>query len=448
MSTPIKKRRRAPYSEQRRFETGRTRQMMSCIRCHTQRIRCEMNPGGDHLPCVKCSNFTPRIFFLGCLRYKITDSVLFRTSFGPYTFYKNHPVVGPDYGDFSLQKTRSWVGEEVHVLETTQDMGSVCRLEVRQFEPPEEIDAVDVKGRSMYYIPWAIADEDRATLAVNNFLDECMVPYLSSLLDEGDELVWEVFTSAIRFGYVLRKQSVVRDVLRLWVACRFMEGKWRCCGRDTLGAGELKNPFRSADWVSPPPYIDYQSGSITAERILSPLRVSVLRTLQDLVEEKKPENWYTTFLVTFILLHNYERGVAFQRAFWAKRKAKLLYLDMPLIRGIHSGAKAILAYFHWSCKGNIPFAADFNWNSKKAQSMANIDAEQASFMVRLGNLARQKADEMENISRSDNYDTPYWFTSQIFEGRWSPRDTLEHSPPAQPLTPAAVYGPAAPPLAS
>jgi hypothetical protein len=63
---------------------------------------------------------------------------------------------------------------------------------------------------------------------------------------------------------------------------------------------------------------------------------------------------------------------------------------MPLIRGIHSGAKAILAYFHWSCKGNIPFAADFNWNSKKAQSMANIDAEQGSFMVRLGNLARQK----------------------------------------------------------
>jgi hypothetical protein len=39
MSTPIKKRRRAPYSEQRRFETGRTRKMMSCIRCHTQRIR-------------------------------------------------------------------------------------------------------------------------------------------------------------------------------------------------------------------------------------------------------------------------------------------------------------------------------------------------------------------------------------------------------------------------
>ena len=63
---------------------------------------------------------------------------------------------------------------------------------------------------------------------------------------------------------------------------------------------------------------------------------------------------------------------------------------MSLVRGIHSGAKAILAHFHWSCKGNVPFAADFDWNSKKAQSMANLNAEQAMFMVRLGHLARQK----------------------------------------------------------
>jgi hypothetical protein len=98
------------------------------------------------------------------------------------------------------------VGDQIHVLEITQDMGSVCRLEVRQFDPPVEIDAVDLKGRSMYSVPWAIADGDRATIAINKFLDECKVLYLNSLLDDSDELVWDVFHSAIRIAYMPGKQ--------------------------------------------------------------------------------------------------------------------------------------------------------------------------------------------------------------------------------------------------
>lgn len=201
---------------------------------------------------------------------------------------------------------------------------------------------------------------------------------------------------------------LLRHALRLWVGCRFVEGKWHCVGEDKLGAAKAKSPYRSPDWVSVPPYIDYQFASVVMHRVLEPLRVATLRTLQRLVEGNKPKDWYTIVLVTFILLHNYERGVFFQRGFWAKRKVpvssgtcrlnaliahsftQVLYLDMELIRGIHSGAKAILAHFHYSCKGNVPFSPNFDWDSKEAQRMAEINQEQIQFMMRLRVLARQK----------------------------------------------------------
>ena len=121
------------------------------------------------------------------------------------------------------------------------------------------------------------------------------------------------------------KDELLQNVLRLWVACRFIEGRWRCCGWDNLGAEALKNPFRPDDWISPQPYIDYQLGSIIIERIIRPLRDSTLKKLDDLVYDNKPENWFRIFLITFIILHNYELGVMFQVAFSAKRHVKVCF---------------------------------------------------------------------------------------------------------------------------
>jgi hypothetical protein len=109
------------------------------------------------------------------------------------------------------------------------------------------------------------------------------------------------------------------DVLRLWVICRFIESGWRVCGNETLNAETLKDPFY--DWISPPPYIDYQLASIVIHRVLEPLRLETLRALQKLVLANKSSNWYQIFLVSFILLHNYELQVLFQRQFAARRKA-------------------------------------------------------------------------------------------------------------------------------
>lgn len=54
---------------------------------------------------------------------------------------------------------------------------------------------------------------------------------------------------------------------------------------------------------------------------------------------------------------------------------------MPLVRATNSGAKTILAHFHYCCKGNQPFGEGFDWNATKIRKMARLDAEQSRFMA-------------------------------------------------------------------
>jgi hypothetical protein len=39
-------------------------------------------------------------------------------------------------------------------------------------------------------------------------------------------------------------------------------------------------------------------------------------------------------------------------------------------------------------------------------------------------------DIFEAVRKSDQYEAPYWFVSQLFENDWEPRDCHEHSPPS------------------
>ena len=53
---------------------------------------------------------------------------------------------------------------------------------------------------------------------------------------------------------------------------------------------------------------------------------------------------------------------------------------MPLVRASHSGAKTILAHFHYCCKGQKPFRQGFDWKSPQIHRAMQLDAEQIAFM--------------------------------------------------------------------
>lgn len=108
-------------------------------------------------------------------------------------------MVGPKYGDFHIK--RKWTQSEIRVLELAQDSNIILRLAVREFVPSdEELISDDTRGNKMYAIPWAIADPEEATRAVNLYLDGCIGTYLDNILDESNHLVWDMFHWALRLS--------------------------------------------------------------------------------------------------------------------------------------------------------------------------------------------------------------------------------------------------------
>lgn len=118
----------------------------------------------------------------------------------------------------------------------------------------------------------------------------------------------------------------MRKALRLWVACRFIESRWRCWADPDVHTEDYTAEFPQDpfwDHTSLPPYVDYQWASIVIQRVLVPLRDEILKDLERMVERHKPEDWYATFLTAFILLQNYELQMRFQRDFARRRNAQV-----------------------------------------------------------------------------------------------------------------------------
>ncbi|EXK76669.1 hypothetical protein FOQG_18594 [Fusarium oxysporum f. sp. raphani 54005] len=337
-------------------------------------------------------------------------------------------MVGPKYGDFHIQ--RNWTQSGIVILELAQDSDIVLRLAVQEFVPnTEELESDDTRGNKMYSIPWAIANPEEATQEIRHYLHHCMGYYLDTILDKSNHLVWDIFYWVVKLLRLPQPNKFLFDVIRLWVACRFLEGRWRCVGLNTLGAESLSHCYGTEQIVQVPPFVNYQMASIFTEKILQPLRIKVLKQLQDLFLANKKGNWFTITLSVFVLLHNYERQCQFHRDFARRRGFLVRFVEMPIINAIQSGAKTILAYFHYACKGQRPFSLDHDWNTDEAKKMAHLDDEQIAFLEHY-RIRIQNNVHLQTVSQTHDYEEEYWFVGQMFDSKWSPRQTNEHSLPA------------------
>ncbi|KAK3936613.1 hypothetical protein QBC46DRAFT_366801 [Diplogelasinospora grovesii] len=358
------RKKRSRYQGTKKTDTHLTRQVHACVRCRMQRNRCIPDPINPRGPCLTCQNKTARMSRLPCLRYMVTDSTLFRTGLDYMAFYKRHPMVGPHYGDFHIE--RRWTGAPPKILCLGQLGAMHFQVELQEFVPPVDHPDVDLKGRPMYAVPWAIADPDAVVKAMNDYIERGLTHYMYAYLDDTDGLVWDIFQAAYRASVFPTPNRMLQKALRLWVACRFIESKWRCWAEtgwadSAIRTANPRDPYW--DWDSLPPYLDYQIASIIIHRILGPLRKDVLRELQSTFNTHRPQDWYITFLTSFILLQNYEMQMQFQMQFAARRKAP----------------------------GKKLFSEDFDWSSPKVRRMARLDPEQSGFMTECRNRVVKKA---------------------------------------------------------
>lgn len=206
------RKKRAPYSAARRNDTNLTRSLNACVRCRIQRnrvclarvlevplltkIQCVPDPKNPRGPCQPCQQKKTRLSRLPCLRYKLSDSTLFRTGLDYMAFYKAHPMIGPYYGDFHIEKL--WIDGPGRFLCLGQGYDEkFLRIELKQFVPPHDPTALDLKGRSMYAVNWAIPDPETVVEALNEFIDGSIGVYLVKMLGGMDGLVWDIFNAAM-----------------------------------------------------------------------------------------------------------------------------------------------------------------------------------------------------------------------------------------------------------
>jgi hypothetical protein len=134
----------------------------------------------------------------------VSDCTLFRTGLDFVPFYKKHPFVGKNYGDFNIAKV--WTTSAPIFLRLSQDRGGFMNaeqveIELRRFAPPEgdgSPDVKDVKGRYMYEHPWAVAAREDVISSFNAYIYRSLEFYLDTILDDSDRLVWDVFHMAYR----------------------------------------------------------------------------------------------------------------------------------------------------------------------------------------------------------------------------------------------------------
>ena len=247
------------------------------------------------------------------------------------------------------------------------------------------------------------------------------------------------------------QNEMLKKTLRLWVACRFIESKWRCWSESGWADSDIRamnpqDPFHN-DLDSLPPYIDYQIASVIIQRILGPLRKDVLRDLQKTFNTHSPRDWFATFLTSFILLQNYEMQSLFQRQFAERRRAKVQYLDMPLVRATNSGAKTILAHFHYCYKGQQLFTPGFDWSAPRVRRMAKLDAEQIAFMAQCRDIVVKKGVFLflslpRYSARGSDLNSPD--VSEDQQHGYVPREVVVHQPAVRPRLESAQHPRACP----
>jgi hypothetical protein len=95
-----------------------------------------------------------------------------------------------------------------------------------------------------------------------------------------------------------------------------IEGGWHFEGPETLGL----NPDDNGE-VEISPLLSAQVGAIIIGRILYRLRKKILAQFEELITKKRTANWLTIFIITFILMDNYERIVKYQRTIALERRS-------------------------------------------------------------------------------------------------------------------------------
>lgn len=211
----------------------------------------------------------------------------------------------------------NWASSEVRTIRVTEGYtGKWIELQVRQFEPQP--------GDSLYRkwvskngevkrarVPaFAIVDMESAKTSFNEYIKRALGNCCTYLLRK-ERLLQRTYSLAIK---VMKRSStheterrLIKSTLDLWMSVRLTTKSFEIVGEERLGMPQdiIDDPDSPLCGKIPlPPVMGAQIDSILIHQVQPQLRRDTLEELQKMTQEKKQRTWLTTYLVTFILLHN------------------------------------------------------------------------------------------------------------------------------------------------
>lgn len=254
------------------------------------------------------------MYRLSCLRWKITDVKLFKPG-----QLKEHEWKWTDrWKDSVMDDIGSWDSPRVRIIHVTEGYtGKSVRLRVRQFLPQagdrlkRSWVSSNGKKNEIEIPPYAIVDMEDAKAALDQYIKIGLLDCCNNLLGGRDELLRKTYALAMKTARDHStpgpEKNLLLSTLNLWMSVRLTTKSFEIVGDDTLDMPQnvVKDKASPLYGKIPlPPVMGAQIDSVLIHQIQPHLRRRTLEELQKMTQEKKQKTWLTTYLVTFILLHN------------------------------------------------------------------------------------------------------------------------------------------------
>ncbi|KAL1872124.1 hypothetical protein Daus18300_004493 [Diaporthe australafricana] len=390
-----------------------------------QTAHCEANtdaPDDHDAPCDGCRKIgaNSKIHRLPCKRWKITEVKLFKpgqVKGFEWTRRWKDTTMAPDICQ--------WDSPDVKIIRLTEGYGEGVQLRVRRFvkQNGDRLHRTwfeNGEEQRWYIEPYALVDLDGARAQYDGYLKSGLNGMLKALLGPKEKLLWKTYEHAIRR---LKRPETPHDekdlisrTLDLWAAVRLTTKSFQIVGQETLGIRPLKGN------VPIPPVMGAQLDFILLNQTLPKLRRETLECLQNMTQAKKQKTWLTTYLVTFILLHNVALITAHDRSYANKHGLKSNFARKDMVEQYHLGASIFLAYYHYCNKGVYPFSTECK--DSDLQNLAELDDGSINFVKYTRNYAKEHKDQWDDMHEAKDYGNDYYFIRQLFEQNWTPQSTI------------------------
>ncbi|TDZ60799.1 Satratoxin biosynthesis SC3 cluster transcription factor SAT20 [Colletotrichum trifolii] len=429
---------RGPFKDPRaRQETAITRRIGSCVRCKMQRIRCVTDAEDPTACCVTCkpkpnSNHHKQVSRQPCIRAKITELKCMKP--GPVNGYEwtlrwgNH---GP------VDNIANWASGEVRTIQVADGYapGISIQLHVRQFIPQKgdklERSWVTRDGvkKSVPIPPYAITDLEEAQSAYQEYIKKGVLEYFNTIIEgvigARNSLLYETYSKAWEVSQDPRtppeERELLLQTLQMWLAVRLTTKSVEIVGNETLGMnhGILDSSSPQHGCIPLPPVMGAQLDFVLIQHIQTRLRREMLEKLQKMTQQNKQKTWLTTYLVTFILLHNIALLAHHDASYARKHGMKTKFARESDVHDYHYGGTILLAYFHYCNKGIFPFTEECR--DQDLRQLAQLDEQALHFVQWTRNEAMTHKREWDELHGANEYEQAYFFVSQLFQRDWQPQ---------------------------